>query len=74
VNLPVRVDEETKNMKTTLNETEIRMLMNGLKIKDPDITNEDVQKRIRGSLVLQGFECSEDMERKIRYCIQINPI
>ncbi len=61
------------NMKTLLTETEIRMMVNGLKTKDPNITNEDIQKQIRGSLVLQGFAWSEDMERKIRYCIHINP-
>lgn len=61
-------------MNTLLNEMEIRTMVNGLKAKDPNITNEDVQKEIRGCLVLQGFLWSEDMERKIRYCININPI
>lgn len=62
------------NMKTLLSETEIRMMVNGLKTKDPHITGENIQKSIRGSLVLQGFEWSEEMERKIRYCVRINPI
>jgi hypothetical protein len=66
--------EETKNMKTLLNEAEIRTMVNGLKSKDPNITDENVQKKIRCSLVLQGFSWSADMERKIRYCIHINPI
>jgi hypothetical protein len=61
-------------MNTLLNELEIRTMMNGFKTKDPNITNEDVQKKIRSSLVLQGFLWSEDMERKIKYCIHINPI
>jgi hypothetical protein len=60
-------------MRTLLNETEIRMMMNGLKTEDPEITKENLQKKIRGGLVLQGFTWSEDMERKIKYCIQINP-
>jgi hypothetical protein len=60
-------------MKTLLNETEIRMMMHGLKTEEPDITSEILQKKIRGGLVLQGFAWNEDMERKIRYCIQINP-
>jgi hypothetical protein len=60
-------------MNTLLKEMEIRMMMNGLKDEDPDITNENLQKKIRGGLVLQGFSWSEEMERKIRYCIQINP-
>ena len=60
-------------MKTLLNETEIRMLVNGVKTKDPNITNENVLKTIRGSLVLQGVAWSEEMDRKIRYCIHINP-
>ncbi len=61
-------------MKTALNETEIRAMVNGLKTKDPNITNENVQKKILCSLVLQGFSWSNDMERKVRYCIHINPI
>ena len=60
-------------MNTLLKEMEIRMLMNGLKTEEPAITNENLQKKIRGGLVLQGFAWSEEMERKIRYCIQINP-
>lgn len=61
-------------MKTLLNETEIRTMVNGLKTEDPNITNENVQRKIRCSLVLQGFLWSEDLERKVRYCIRINPI
>jgi hypothetical protein len=60
-------------MRILLSETEIRMMMHGLKTDEPDITKENLQKKIRGGLVLQGFAWSEDMERKIRYCIQINP-
>jgi hypothetical protein len=60
-------------MRTLLNEAEIRMMVNGLKTEDPNIANEDVVKKIRGSLVLQGIEWSEDMEKKIRYCVHINP-
>jgi hypothetical protein len=48
-------------------------MVNELKANAPDITNEDIQKKIRGSLVLQGFVWSEEMERKVRYCININP-
>jgi hypothetical protein len=62
-----------ENMRTLLNEAEIRMMMDGLKTEEPEITKENLQKKIRGGLVLQGFTWSEDMERKIRYCIQINP-
>ena len=61
-------------MNTLLNEMEIRTMVKGLKTKDPNITDEDVQKKIRCCLVLQGVLWSEDMERKIRYCIHINPI
>jgi hypothetical protein len=61
-------------MKTPPNEREIRMMVNGLKTEDPNITSDDIQKKIRGNLVLQGFGWSEEMERKIRYCIRINPI
>ena len=60
-------------MNTLLKEMEIRMMMNGLKTEEPAITNENLQKKIRGGLVLQGFAWNEEMERKISYCIQINP-
>lgn len=60
-------------MRTVLTEAEIRMMLNELKSQDPNITNEDAQKKIRGNLVLQGFEWSEEMERRVRYCININP-
>ncbi len=60
-------------MKTLLSETEIRTMVNALKIKDSNISSEEVQKRIRGNLVLQGFAWNEEMERKIRYCVHINP-
>jgi hypothetical protein len=60
-------------MKTLLNETEIRTMVNALKIKDSNISSEEVQKRIRSNLVLQGFTWNEEMERKIRYCVHINP-
>lgn len=61
-------------MNTLLNEMEIRTMVNGLKTKDPNITNKDVQNEIRCRLILQGFLWTDDMERKIRYCIHINPI
>ena len=60
-------------MNTLLDETAIRMMVDGLKTSDPDITNENVQKRIRGNLESQGFQWSEALERKIRYCVHINP-
>ena len=60
-------------MNTLLKEMEIRTMMNELKTEEPDITNDNLQKKIRGGLVFQGFAWSEEMERKIRYCIQINP-
>lgn len=65
--------KEMINMKTPLNETEIRTMVNGLKSEDPNITTEEVVKKIRGSLVLQGVAWNEDVDRKIRYCIHINP-
>ena len=59
-------------MNTPLNETEIRRIVDGLKVKDPDITNDNLKKRVRGSLESQGFQWNEDLERKIRYCVHIN--
>lgn len=61
-----------KNMNAPLNETEIRRIVDGLKVKDPDITNDNLKKRVRGSLESQGFQWNEDLERKIRYCVHIN--
>jgi hypothetical protein len=62
------------DMNALLNETELRTMVNGLKNSDPNITSKNIQKKIRSSLVLKGLEWSEDLERKIRYCIYINPI
>jgi hypothetical protein len=59
-------------MNIPLNETEIRRIVDGLKTKDPDITNDNLKKRVRGSLESQGFQWNEDLERKIRYCVHIN--
>ena len=60
-------------MSTQLTETAIRMMVDGLKTKEPEITDENVKKRIRGSLESQGFEWSEALGRKISYCVHINP-
>jgi hypothetical protein len=61
-------------MNTLLDETAIRTMVNGLKTNDPQITNENVQKRIRGNLESQGFQWNEALERKIQYCVRINPV
>jgi hypothetical protein len=60
-------------MNTLLKETEIRKIVDGLKTKDPEITNDLLKTRVRGSLESQGFQWNEDLERKISYCIHINP-
>lgn len=60
-------------MNTLLKETEIRMIVDGLKTKDPEITNDTLKTRVRGSLESQGFQWNEDLERKISYCVHINP-
>jgi len=60
-------------MNTPLNEAAIRGMIEGMRKTNPDITSEEVIKKIRASRESQGLVWSEDLERKIRYCIQINP-
>ena len=55
------------------NEVEMRTIIEGIKNSDPKITTENIIKRIRASWESQGIQWSEDLERKIRYCVQINP-
>jgi hypothetical protein len=60
-------------MSIPLNEEKIRAIIEELKQTNPNITIEEVIKRIRASRESQGFQWNEDLERKVRYCIQINP-
>lgn len=60
-------------MRAQINEAEMRAMVEGLKIKDPDITNEYIVKRVRLNLESEGCGWSEDWERKVMYCIHINP-
>ncbi len=60
-------------MNTLLNETGIRKIVDGLKTKEPDITNDTLKTRVRGNLESQGFQWNEDLVRKISYCVHINP-
>jgi len=60
-------------MNTPLNEAAIRGMIESVRNTNPNITSEDVIKKIRASRESQGLVWSEDLERKIRYCIQINP-
>lgn len=60
-------------MNTPLNETEIRKIIDGLKAKDPDITDDNLKKSARGSLESLGVQWNEGLERKIKYCVHINP-
>ena len=60
-------------MNTPLNEAAIRGMIEAVRKTDPQITSEDVIKRIRASRESQGQVWSEDLEKKIRYCIQIDP-
>jgi SpoVK/Ycf46/Vps4 family AAA+-type ATPase len=60
-------------MSVPLNEAKIRAIIEELKKTEPNISLEDVIKKIRASRESQGLQWNEDLERKIRYCIQINP-
>ena len=55
------------------NEAEIRAMIEELRKTCPDITLENVIKRIRLGRESQGLEWNEGLERKIRYCVNINP-
>jgi cell division inhibitor SulA len=60
-------------MSIPLNEEKIRAIIEELRQTDPNITIEEVIKKIRSSRESQGLQWNEDLERKVRYCIQINP-
>jgi hypothetical protein len=60
-------------MNTPLNEAAIRGMIEAIRKTDPQITSEDVVKKIRASRESQGQVWSGDLERKIKYCIQIDP-
>ena len=54
-------------------ESEIRGLVAGMRKKRPEITNENVMQMARTHLELAGRKWTTDLERKIRYCIHIDP-
>jgi hypothetical protein len=60
-------------MRTQINEVEMRAMIEGLKVNNPDITIEHIVRRVRLNLESEGREWSEDLERKVMYCIHINP-
>jgi hypothetical protein len=60
-------------MNASLNEAEIRAIIEGLRKTDPNITIENVLNRIRTGRESQGLHWNEGLERKIRYCVNINP-
>jgi hypothetical protein len=60
-------------MRTQINEAEMRAIVNELKINNPDITNEHIIGRVRLNLESEGCEWRDDLERKVIYCIHINP-
>jgi hypothetical protein len=60
-------------MNTPPNEAAIRRMIEAIRETNPDITSEEIIKTIRASRESQGQAWTEDFERKIRYCIQIDP-
>jgi hypothetical protein len=60
-------------MSARLNEAEIRATIEGLRKTDSNITTENIIKRIRAGLESLGLQWSEDLGRKIQYCVRINP-
>lgn len=60
-------------MNTPPNEAAIRRMIEAIREANPGITSEEIIKIIRASRESQGQAWTEDFERKIRYCIQIDP-
>jgi hypothetical protein len=60
-------------MKAQITEVEMRGMVDGLKVKNPDITSEHIVRMVRLNFECEGFGWSEDLERKVKYCIHINP-
>jgi len=60
-------------MNAPLNEAEIRAMIDELRKTDPNITIENIINRIRISRECQGLQWNEGLERKVRYCVNINP-
>ena len=60
-------------MSAPLNEAEIRAIIEELRKTDPNITIENVLNRIRISRESQGLQWNDGLERKVRYCLYINP-
>jgi len=60
-------------MNTPLTETALRGMIEAIRKTEPQITSEEVIKKIRVSRESQGQVWTEDLERKVRYCIQIDP-
>jgi hypothetical protein len=70
---PLQPKGNERIMSVPLDEAKIRSIIEDLKKTEPNISFEDVVKRIRASRESQGLQWNEDLEKKIRYCIQINP-
>ena len=60
-------------MKTQITEAEMREMVEGLKVRNSDATSEHIIKMVRLNLECEGFGWSQDLERKVKYCININP-
>lgn len=62
-----------KKMKTQITEAEMREMVERLKVRNSDTTSEHIIRMVRLNLEYEGFEWSQDLERKVKYCININP-
>jgi len=60
-------------MKAKITEAAMREMVEGLKVKNTDITSEHIVRIVRLTFEGEGFQWSEDLERKVKYCIHINP-
>ncbi|HTV42811.1 MAG TPA: hypothetical protein VMF08_19760 [Candidatus Sulfotelmatobacter sp.] len=60
-------------MKTQITEAEMREMVEGLKVRNSDTTSEHIIRMARLNLECEGFGWSQDLERKVKYCININP-
>ncbi|HUA64941.1 MAG TPA: hypothetical protein VME24_03775 [Alphaproteobacteria bacterium] len=60
-------------MKTQITEAEMREMVDELKVRNSGTSSEHIIRRVRLNLECEGFGWSDALERKVKYCININP-
>ena len=60
-------------MNASFDEAAVRRMIAAIRETNRDVTPEEIIKSIRASRESQGMAWSEELERKITYCIRIDP-